>query len=107
MIVTDGVPDSPNLKEGSKELYQKIDLKPLEYLSRNLTIRLAYVDPKVGKKWRTLVPRQRVRVWTVDGEVMERWPEHMDDGLELAEQTRFWKWLQDNVNFPIRATAVY
>jgi hypothetical protein len=107
MLVTDGIPDSAELEEGSKELYQQIDLKPLEYLSRNLTIRLAYVDPVVGKKWRTLVPRQRVRVWTVEGEVMERWPEHMDDGVALAEQERFWTWLEDNVNFPIRATSVY
>jgi hypothetical protein len=108
MIITDGVPDSSvsGVKAGAQELYQKIDLKPLEYLSRNVTLRLAYVNPKVGEQWRAHVPRERVRLWTVDGEVMKNWKEKMQPNLDLAEQDRFWKWLRDNVDYRVRSSKV-
>src|SRR5512134_713137 len=105
IIITDGVPDSSitGVKAGAQELYQKIDLKPLEYLSRNVTLRLAYVSPKVGEQWRAHVPRHRVRLWTVDAEVMKGWKAQMQPGTDLQEQTKFWRWLRDNVDFRIRA----
>lgn len=105
VIITDGVPDSSvsGLKAGAQELYEKIDLKPLEYLSRNVTLRLAYVSPKVGEQWRAYVPRHRVRLWTVDADVMKGWRNQMQPGADLQEQTRFWRWLRDNVDFRIRA----
>ena len=105
VIITDGVPDSSvtGAKAGARELYQKIDLKPLEYLSRNVTLRLAYVSPKVGKQWRAHVPRHRVRLWTVDADVMKGWKAQMQPGIDLQQQAKFWRWLRDNVDFRIRA----
>jgi hypothetical protein len=105
VIITDGVPDSSisGVRAGAQELYQRIDLKPLEYLSRNVTLRLAYVNPRVSEQWRTQVPRQRVRLWMVDAEVMKGWKAQMQPGVDLQEQSRFWRWLRDNVDFRIRA----
>lgn len=106
MLVSDGVPDvtSAGAKAGSSALYEQIDLNPLEYLSHNITVRLTYVNPKVGEQWRTHVPRQRVRLWTVDAEVMKGWEQQLQDGVDTAQQARFWKWLQDNVDFRVRST---
>lgn len=108
VIITDGVPDATTsgVTAGSQALYEKINLKPLEYLSRNVTLRLAYVSPKVGEQWRRHVPRERVRLWTVDGEVMKNWKEKMQPNLDLAEQDRFWKWLRDNVDYRVRSSKV-
>ncbi len=108
MIITDGVPDATTsgTTAGSKTLYEKIDLKPLEYLSRNVTLRLAYISPKVGEHWRRHVPRERVRLWTVDGEVMRSWREKLQPSRELAQQDRFWKWLQDTVDYRVRSSKV-
>ena len=105
VIITDGIPDSSvsGTKAGAKDLYEKIDLKPLEYLSRNVTLRLAYISPKVGEHWRAHVPRHRVRLWTVDADVMKGWRAQMQPATELQEQERFWRWLRDNVDFRVRA----
>jgi len=105
MIITDGIPDSSvsGTKAGAKELYETIDLKPLEYLSRSVTLRLAYISPKVGEQWRSHVPRHRVRLWTVDADVMKGWPKHMQPDMDLQGQDKFWRWLRDNVDFRVRA----
>ena len=108
MIVTDGIPDpvTSGVKAGSQALYEQINLNPLEYLSRNVTLRLAYVSPKVGEQWRAHVPHKRVRLWTVDAEVMKGWKDQMQPGVDIAKQVRFWKWLQDNVDFRVRSNKV-
>jgi hypothetical protein len=108
MVVTDGVPDASasGAKAGSRELYERINLKPLEYLARNVTVRLTYVSPKVGEQWRTHVTRQRVRLWTVDAEVMKGWKNQMQPGADVAKQDKFWKWVQDNVDFRVKANKV-
>ena len=110
LVVSDGVPDftaSKKARRGSKKgLYKQVNLRPLEYLSRNITLRLTYVSPMVGKHWRTQVPRKRVRLWTVDAEVMKRWPDYMDSGTDIAQQERFLDWLKDNVDFRVRARRV-
>src|SRR5215210_5921848 len=95
IIITDGVPDSSvnGGRAGAQDLYQQIDLKPLEYLSRNVTLRLAYVSPKIGEQWRAHVPRHRVRLWTVDADVMKAWKGQMQPGNDLQEQSKFWRWL--------------
>jgi hypothetical protein len=105
MVVTDGIPDAatPDGKAGTRELYERINLKPLEYLARNVTVRLTYVSPKVGEQWRTHVARQRVRLWTVDAEVMKGWKSQMQADVDLAQQNKFWKWVQENVDFRVRA----
>jgi len=99
--VTDGVPAMGSGKE--KDSYEKIDMDPLEYLSRRITVRLTYLNPKVAKHWRDDVPSRRVRIWTVAGEVMEGWKNQMEPGVELAQQDKLWKWIKDNVDFRVRA----
>ena len=108
IIITDGVPDATTngAIAGTQGLYEKIDLKPLEYLSRNVTLRLAYISPKVGEQWRRHVPRERVRLWTVDGEVMKNWKEKLQPDRDLAQQDRFWKWLQDTVDYRVRSSKM-
>ena len=106
MVVTDGIPDIPGAKAGSLALYEQIDLNPLEYLARNITLRLAYVSPKVGEQWRKNVPRERVRLWTVDTEVMKGWKDQIQPGVDTAHQDRFWKWVQDNVDFRVRSAKL-
>ena len=109
MLVSDGIPDfARNGKKriSQKAVYKQINLRPLEYLSRNITIRLTYASPIVNKRWRQQVPRNRVRLWTVDGEVMKRWPKYMKPGTDTADQERFWTWLKDNVDFKVRARRI-
>lgn len=104
LIVTDGVPDiASHGQHDPKARYAAINLGPMEYLSRNLTLRIAYVDPKVGQYWRTDVPRQRVRLWTVDEGVMAGWHQQLDPTAEPAAQHRLWKWVQDNVDYRVRS----
>lgn len=104
MLVTDGIPDVPSraFKPGSSDAYRQIDLAPLEYLSRSVTVRLAYPSPPVGERWRTLVPRQRVRMWTVDNEVMKGWRAQMRPDTEPSAQDLLWKWVRENVDFRVR-----
>lgn len=101
MIITDGVP-AMGVRE-AKTTYEQIDLDPLEYLSRRVTVRLTYLDPIVAKRWRDDVPTRRVRIWTVPGEVMEGWRGQIQPGVELAKQDRFWRWVKDNVDFRVRS----
>ena len=108
IVVTDGIPDvvDPGVKPGSKGLYAHINLNPLEYLARNITLRLAYVSPNVGDHWRKNVPRDRVRLWTVDREVMKGWKDQMQPGVDAAHQDRLWKWVQDNVDYRVRSAKL-
>lgn len=104
MIISDGIPDvEPGAKVDTKELYERIDFTPLEYLARNFTVRLAYTSPKVGDNWRKYVPRQRIRLWAVEGEVMKGWSTQMEPDLDMAAQGRLWKWVRDNVDFRVRS----
>jgi hypothetical protein len=106
-VVTDGIPDFsvPRAKAGSSAMYKHIDLKPLEYLSRRMSVRLAYVSPQVGKNWRDLVPRQRVRLWTVDAEIMKGWRTQIDALGASGDQKRLWAWIQHNVDYRVRSVG--
>ena len=108
MVVSDGVPDVPipNVKTGSPAMYKQIDLSALEYLSKNVTLRLIYASPKVGDNWRKFVPRQRVRLWTVEAEVMKGWHEQIKLGIEPAAQEGFWKWVRENVDYRVRSRGI-
>lgn len=107
MIISDGVPDTPMPagQTGPESLYERIDLKPLEYLSRNLTLRIAYASPKVGEKWRKHIPRQRVRLWAVEGEVMKGWSKQVVPEADPAGQEKLWKWVRDNVDYRVRSIS--
>ncbi len=109
LLVSDGKPDfASSVRKGktTRELYSKINLAPLEYLSRNITLRLTYPSPTVAKFWRKSVPRERVRLWTVDGEVMKRWPDYIQPNVGSANQVRFLSWMKDNVDFKVRAKRI-
>ncbi len=101
VVVTDGVPALGTSEE--KAAYEKISMEPLEYLSRRVTVRLTYLEPKVAQHWREDVAARRVRIWTVPGEVMVGWRKQMEPGIDLALQDKLWKWVKDNVNFRVRA----
>lgn len=104
VVVTDGVPDltAAGTRAGSKELYEQIDLAALEYLARRVTLRLAYVSPKVGENWREHVPRHRVRLWTVDADVMSGWRQQA--GAQDPQQLgQLWEWIQHNVDYRVRS----
>ena len=108
-IVTDGVPDFTVARKKktptTASMYAHIDLTPLEYLSRRMSVRLAYVSPKVGKQWREQVPRNRVRLWTVDAEIMRGWRDQIDPGGP-EKQDRLWAWIRHNVDFRVRSAGI-
>ena len=104
VLVSDGVPDVP----GGGSDYKRINLQPLENLSRNITIRLLYTSPDVGKAWQTQVRRSRVKVWTQDAAVMVSWK---DPKIFLADkppedQQKFYGWIKDNVDYGVSAFRV-
>ena len=104
VMLTDGVPEiakGPSAK-AIKQAYSKIDLTPLEYLTRNISIRILYADPKVGNNWRSYVPTKRIRIWTVEPNVMYGWEEQ----LNRNGRTALWAWIRDNVDLQIRSRGI-
>ncbi|MGH8015591.1 MAG: hypothetical protein ACREBV_05325, partial [Candidatus Zixiibacteriota bacterium] len=83
-------------------------VRPLEKLSRSVTIRLLYTDAVVGKDWQTKVPRSRVKIWTQDAVVLATWkdPKIFAPGRPLEKQDKFFEWVKDNVDFGVRAHRV-
>lgn len=79
VILSDGVPDLGRKTKDATAAYRKIDVKPLEYLARHVTLRLLYADPEVAAHWEHDVPRDRVRLWTVDNVVMAGWRDQLRD----------------------------
>jgi hypothetical protein len=109
VVLSDGEPD---LGRGGAEAqdsfaaYKAINLEPLEYLSRNVTVRLLYADPAVAVRWERYVPRSRVRLWTVDRVVMAGWHEQLKPELAPADQAALWKWVKDIVDFRVRRSII-
>jgi hypothetical protein len=103
VLVTDGVPDTPAAKNDSLGKYKRIDVSKLEYLSKNVTVRILYPRPTIAVRWEKQVPRHRVRMWTVDDEVMDTWKRHYHAGQPPAEQTELWEWIAHNVDFRVRS----
>ena len=104
VILSDGIPDYTGRRSSEMtSAYAKIDLGPLEYLSRSVTIRLLYGSPTASVAWEREVPRQRVRMWTVDDQVMNGWREQATPDVEVEGQDRLWEWIQDNVDFRVRS----
>lgn len=106
VLLTDGIPDAP--KKNNKDDYRSFDLSPLENLSRNVTLRVLYTSASTGLNWQTKVPRKRVRIWTQDAKVMEGWKAQdiMVPGRKFEKQDRFFSWIKDNVDFPVRVKRV-
>jgi hypothetical protein len=107
VMISDGIPDVPT---GGKQKadFEDIIVKPLELLARNITIRLLYTDAVVGKDWQTKVSRKRVKIWTQDAQVMKSWkePNILLPNTKYENQERFFKWIDDNVDFGVRARRV-
>jgi hypothetical protein len=103
LLVSDGIPDVPGVKAGAPESFKTIDLSVLEFLSRNVTLRLIYASPKIGDRWRTLIPRHRVRFWAVEREVMVGWRAHIKPTVDPASQERLWTWVREIVDYRVRA----
>ncbi len=105
IMVSDGKPD---VKSQGKDDFEHIDLNPLENLARSVTIRLLYTDAVTGKKWQTRVPRRRVKIWTQDAKVMVSWKDSslFTEDQPLEKQKRFLEWINDNVDFGVRARRV-
>lgn len=103
VVISDGVPDVTTRQVSDQSApFRKIDVSGLEFLSRSVTIRLLYASPGVSVHWEQQIPRQRVRIWTVDSGVMEGWHEQMAPNVPLAHQDNLWKWISDNVDFRVR-----
>jgi hypothetical protein len=105
VMISDGRPD---VKSEEVTDFASLNLQPLERLARSVTIRLLYTDAVTGKNWQTKVKRQRVKVWTQDAEVMKDWknPMILIPDKPFADQTRFFDWVKDNVDFGVRAQRV-
>jgi hypothetical protein len=100
VMFSDGIPDIPGAK--GDELYRRINMTPLEYLSRSVTVRLLYASPKVAQRWEQNVPRKRVRLWTQDAEVMEGWRRHFVSTGRPEQQDSLWSWMKNVVDFRVR-----
>jgi len=105
VMLSDGIPDVQ--REGVTD-FRSIVLAPLEQLARSVTIRLLYTDAVVGKDWQTRVRRTRVKIWTQDAEVMVSWkdPQILIPNTPIVNQTLFFGWLKDNVDFGVRSRRV-
>ena len=107
VLISDGEPDFPGAgRLTPEERYGRIDLGPLEYLSRNVTVRLLYADPPIAQLWERRVKRKRVRVWTQDAEVMRGWRRHMQGGVAVERQDSLWSWVNGIVDVRVRRERV-
>jgi hypothetical protein len=106
VMFTDGIPDDIGAKSDSLGRYKKIKLDDLEYLSKSVTLRVLYPRPTVAVRWEKQVPRHRVRMWTVDDEVMVTWSNHRVADVPPDQQAALWKWIADNVDFRVRSVGV-
>jgi hypothetical protein len=104
VMFSDGVPDIPGAK--GDDLYRRIKMQPLEYLSRSVTVRLLYASPRVAQRWERHVPRKRVRLWTQDADVMAGWRRHMVAGTRPEQQDSLWSWMKNVVDFRVRRGKV-
>lgn len=105
VMISDGVPDVKS--EGVAD-FRSIDLKPLEGLARNITIRLLYTNAEVGRSWQTKVKRNRVRIWTQDADVMVSWkdPKIFIPERPLEDQKLFANWIKENVDYGVASRRV-
>jgi hypothetical protein len=104
VMFSDGVPDIPGAH--GDDLYRRINVSPLEYLSRSVTVRLLYASPKVAQRWEKHVPRKRVRLWTQDADVMEGWRRHVVASAQPERQDSLWSWMKNVVDFRVRRGKV-
>lgn len=103
ILITDGVPEiAGKTKQAIKQGYKKIDLGPLEYLTRNISIRILYASPRVGNNWRNYVPTRRIKIWTVEPRVMYGWNQQK----ERNGQEGLYAWIKDNIDLRIKSRGL-
>lgn len=114
VLLSDGIPDlaarpvqtsasgGPPPDGPADSRYASVDVSPLEYLSRSITVRLLYPEATVAAGWERGVERRRVRLWTTDETVMAGWREQLEEGVPPERQTALWAWIADNVDFRVR-----
>jgi hypothetical protein len=109
VLLSDGTPDVPGGVRPARDdnPVAHIDLSPLEFLSRSVTVRLLYASPTIGDEWKRLIRRQRVRLWTQEGPVMAGWRRQLEPGLPPERQDNLWRWVRDNVDFRVRAGKIF
>ena len=106
VLLTDGIQDL-TASSSTESRFATIDLGPLEYLSRSVTVRLLYATPTVSVAWEREIDRRRVRMWTVDHEVMGGWREQLEsDTNGGGAEENLWKWVQDNIDFRVRSRVL-
>src|SRR5207245_6887454 len=103
VVVSDGIPDVPDLKPGSRDSFKTIDLSVMEFLSRNITLLLIYASPKVSDYWRRVITSQRVRLWAVKREAMMGWRAHVTPDPDPAPQDRRGRSVRETVHSRLRA----
>jgi len=107
VLFSDGEPDYAGAaRMSTEEKYSKLDMSPLEYLARNVTVRLLYASPPIAQLWERRVPRKRVRLWTQDADVMRGWRRHMVDGVPMEKQDSLWSWVQNVVDVRVARERV-
>jgi hypothetical protein len=106
VILTDALPDIPATLGDTLGPYKQVNVTPLEFLSRSTTVRLLYPTPTVAVNWERGVDRRRVRLWTVDAQVMAGWRAQLAPGAPPEAQAGLWKWIADNVDFRVRARVL-
>ena len=109
VVLSDGVPDvTPGTRLAvGQNPYTGIDLAPLEFISRSVTVRLLYASPTVGDNWKRQIRRKRVRLWTEEAQVMAGWRSQLKPDLPLERQADLWKWVHDNVDFRVRSANLF
>jgi hypothetical protein len=104
LLLSDGIPDdAAPASADSVGAVGRLDVSALEYLSRSVTVRLLYPSPTIAVQWEKEMPRNRVRLWTLDAEVTEGWRAQVEPDAPPEQQARLWRWIADNVNFRVRS----
>ena len=106
VLLTDGIQDL-TASSNTESRFATIDLGPLEYLSRSVTVRLLYATPTVSVNWERDIERRRVRMWTVSHEVMGGWREQLQLDINgRRDEGSLWKWMLDNIDFRVRSRVL-
>ncbi len=106
VVLSDGVPDATGSSASAstgESAFTQINVGPLEYLSRSVTVRLLYGSATSSVAWERDIKTRRVRMWTVDADVMTGWREQLDPSPESGEQDGLWAWIGDNIDFRVRS----
>ncbi len=106
VLLTDGIQDL-TASSNTESRFATIDLGPLEYLSRSVTVRLLYATADVSVDWEREIDRRRVRMWTVDHEVMGGWREQLQLDINgRRDEGSLWKWMLEIIDFRVRSRVL-